>query len=87
MLDMLKIIRHLAIPPRGVFKMKLVEPPHQRKVLLALSMRQILPIRFPLPLRMKAINTAAIDLQQPALALNAYRLIVSLNKPDSFIVI
>ena len=86
LLDVLKIIRHLAISPRWVFKMKLIESPHQFKILLVLSMCQILLARSLLPIRMKAINTAAVNLQQLALALNSYSLIGDFNKPDSLFV-
>lgn len=86
MLDMLKVIRHLTVSPRGVFQMKLIKPSHQSEVLPAFPMRQILSIRFLPPFRMEAINTAAVDLQQSALTLNTDSLIVSFDKSESFVV-
>ena len=60
--DVLKIIRHLTISPRRVFKMKFIESPHQFKILAALSMCQILLTRFLLSIHTEAINTASVNL-------------------------
>ena len=49
-------------------------------------MRQILLLCFLPLIRIEAINATAVNLQQLTLALNAYNVIVSFNKPDSFVV-
>ncbi len=86
MLGVPNIIRHLAVSPRWMLKMQFIKPPHQFKILLALPMRQISFLRSLPSIRMEAVNTTSVDLQQLTLALNAYSLIVNFYKTDSLLV-
>lgn len=61
-----EVRRQLAIPPRRIRHMKLIQLPHQGQVGLILAVRQILPL-----LLVAAVHAAAIRTSQLALAPDA----------------
>lgn len=61
-----KVRRQLAVPPRRIRHMKLVQLPHQRQVCRVLAVRQLLPL-----LLVAAVHAATISSNQLALTLDA----------------